>query len=361
MSGHYTRQAIKLLRYPLSGPTGGSGLTGFDVIIVELEDDAGTQGWGFSYVLGAGGELAVHACRELRDRFITGKPILHPAVLRDQMNTSLNRIGKGIHYIAMAAIDVAVWDLYAKRLGVPLGVAMGGKMRPVPVYGSGGFRPKMTVNAAMEQAGTYIEQGCKAIKLRMAAAPADEHLIREVRRELADYVYIMVDVNEKADPLSAQWLLNVCTHYNVYWVEEPLPARDFPGYARLAARSQTAIAAGEHLQGQSEFIPLLQNDAIDVAQPDLAMMGGLTECLRTSQLCSSFNVAVAPHFLPSLFVHLAAAASNLTWLEDFPLLEPLFENPLPISAGGMIVPLEEPGHGIRLAKNAADTFCIESC
>ncbi len=356
----YTDPAIKLLRCPLSGPTGGSGLTSFDVIVVELEDDAGTRGWGFSYVLGSGGEIALHACRDLAGQFIRGQPVVHPQVLWDQMNASLNRIGRGIHYIAMAAIDVAAWDLYAKQLEVPLGEAMGGRMRAVPVYGSGGFRPKMSAESALQKAGEYLQQGCTAIKLRMAAAPLDEALIREVRKGLPEDTLIMVDVNEKADPVMAGWLLNVCREYNVYWIEEPLAARDFQGYARLAGRADTAIAAGEHLQGLSEFMPLLQAGAIDIAQPDLAMMGGLTECLRTGRVCNSFNVPVAPHFLPSLFIHLAAALPNLSWLEDFPLLEPLFTNPLPISEGGMVIPLPDPGHGIRLSETAVDKFCIES-
>jgi len=351
---------LKLLRCPLSGPTGGSGLTSFDVIVVELEDNAGVRGWGFSYVLGAGGGLALHACRDLLDQFVREQAAVPPQVLWQRMDASLNRIGKGIHYLAMAAIDVAAWDLYAKHSGVPLGVAMGGELRPVPVYGSGGFRPNMAVEAALEQAGAYRQQGCTAVKLRLAAGPGDEELIRGVRDGLPGGTLIMVDVNEKADPVTAAWLLEICRKYQVYWIEEPLPARDFRGYARLAGHPGAAVATGEHLQGLSEFLPLLQADAIGIAQPDLAMMGGLTECLRTGRVCDSYNVPVAPHFLPSLFIHLAAALPNLTWLEDFPLLEMLFENPLPIGDGGMAVPLPEAGHGIRLSKAAVDQYAIES-
>lgn len=355
MQDKYVIAEAKLLRYPLAGPTGGSGLTAVDVLLVEIEDNNGIRGWGISYVLGAGGEIALHAGSDLLDRFVKDQIIISPQDLWQQMNASLNRIGRGIHYIAMTAIDVAAWDLHAKQLGIPLGEAMGGRMRAVPVYGSGGFRPNMAIDKALEQAQRYVEQGCQAIKLRLSTEPYDAELIAGVRKGLPETIDIMVDVNEKGNLIQAKNILDICKEYNVLWVEEPVKAYDIAAYTELAEYSDTAIATGEHLQGRSDFLHFLREKNIKYAQPDLAMMGGLTECMHTSRLCNDHDVAIAPHFLPSIFIHLAAVAPNLTWLEDFPLLEPLFTNPVTIKSG-MIEPPTEPGHGLQLADNAIKDY-----
>ena len=351
----YCNSRSRLLRLPLSGPTGGSGLTAVDILVVEVSDNEGRVGLGFSYALGIGGNTACHAAQDLLARFVEGQVIKHPAALHRNLTGSLNRLGRGVHYLAIAAIDVAVWDLHAKRMGVPLGVAMGGEMREVPIYGSAGFRPKMESDAATEQALNYVQQGCSAIKLRMSAGASDEKLLRDVRDGLPAHIGIMVDANEKCDAVSAQWLMNVCAEYNVLWVEEPLNAHDISGYSRLKSQSRVTVATGEHLQGLGELQPFLERGLVGVAQPDLAMMGGITECLRVAQICEAFGVDIAPHFLPSLFIHLAAAAPNVTWLEDFTLIEPIFENALTIE-NGIIRPPSEPGHGLRLAPNAMDEF-----
>ena len=113
---------------------------------------------------------------------------------------------------------------------------------------------------------------------------ADAQKIRAVRRGLPDHIDIAVDVTEKCDLPRAKWLANECAAHNILWLEEPLPAHDFDGFAALARNSPVPIATGEHLQGQLEFAPYLKAGLMAVAQPDLAMMGGLTECLRTAQL-----------------------------------------------------------------------------
>ncbi len=348
-----------LLRLPLEGPTGGSGLTSVDVLIVTLGETSGRVGWGLAYALGPGGRLMLEAAASLLADVVHGKPFESPEITWQSMAGTLNRIGRGIHYLAMAAIDMAAWDLHAKRLGVPLGVAMGGELRAVPVYGSGGFRPGMDPAAALGVAEKYAERGCTAIKLRMGATDHDETLLREVRRGLAEDIDIMVDVNEKADVERAMTLMTVCAEYQVLWIEEPLPAYDLEGYRKLAGHAPVGVATGEHLQGRWDFEPFVKEQLISIAQPDLAMMGGLSECLRTARYCESRDIRVAPHFLPSLFVHLAAATPAVAWLEDFPLLEPLFDDPVTIE-DGRLAPRDVAGHGLTLLPDARGRYGVPS-
>lgn len=342
--------------FPLSGPTGGSGITAVDVIVVDLEDEKGNRGTGFSYVLGGGGRTVAAAARDMIARFVAGQEIVPPQALWRRLAGSLNRLGRGVGYIAIAAIDVAMWDLHAKRFGVPLYAALGGGARTLPVYGSGGFGPAQAPDAAVARALDYAAQGCKAVKLRLAGAPADAERLHAVADALPGGVEIMADANEKCDLARAQWLGNVLADVGALWFEEPLPAHEANAFATLAKTCPVPIATGEHHQGVVELAPLLAERALSVVQPDLAMMGGITECLRVAQIAEYHGLTVSPHFLPSLFIHLAAASPAVRWMEDFPLLEPLFDDPVGMDADGNIAPRETPGHGIAWKPGAREEF-----
>lgn len=360
MAGTIKKASAELWVYPLSGPTGGSGITAVDVIVVDLEDDQGNTGTGFSYVLGGGGRTVTGATRDMLDRFVSDQEIIPPQAMWRRLAGSLNRLGRGVGYLAIAAIDVAMWDLHAKRQGVPLSTALGGVARTLPVYGSGGFGPMQDPDAAVARALDYADRGCTAVKLRVAGAPSDIPRIQAVAEALPDGVDIMADANEKCDLTRAQWLVNVLADVNALWLEEPLPAQDTNGFATLAQNSAVPIATGEHHQGAVELTPLMEARAVSVIQPDLAMMGGITECLRVAQMAEHYGLVVSPHFLPSLFIHVAAAAPSIRWMEDFPLLEPLFDNPVDMGADGNISPPDGPGHGLVWADGAREQYRSEA-
>ena len=344
----YTDVAVELLSLDLGRPIGGSGVTAVDILVVDLTDDEGNRGTGFSYALGGGGGVMLAAASDLLNRFVAAQTARHPIALWRQLVGALNRVGRGASYLGIAAIDVAAWDLYAKAIGEPLGVAMGGKLRAVPVYGSAGFRPNMRAAEIVDIATAYAEQGCTAVKIRLSGNHEDSERLGALRTSLPK-MELMADVNEKCDLVRAKWLLNECERNELLWLEEPLPAYDVEGYAALARNAKVAIASGEHLQGRVEFAPYLKAGLFSVAQPDLAMTGGLTECLRVAQLAEACNVSVSPHFLPALFVHLAAAAPNVHWLEHFPLIEPIFDDPIEFK-NGAIEALEIPGHGLTISE-----------
>lgn len=360
MEATWTRATAELWRFPLSGPTGGSGITAVDVIVVDLEDSDGVAGTGFSYVLGGGGAVVHAASADLLARFVAGEPCIPPAALWRRLAGSLNRLGRGIGYLAIAAIDVAAWDLHARRRDVPLATALGGAPRSLPVYGSGGFGPTQDADAAVARAREYAELGCTAIKLRLAGDHADIERMQAVAEALPVGVDIMADANEKCDLARARWLANECAEINALWLEEPLPAGDVNGYAALAATCPVPIATGEHHQGAVELAPIFEARSCAVVQPDLAMMGGISECLRVAHIAEHYNLVVAPHFLPALFVHLAAAAPAVRWLEHFPLLEPLFVDLPEMDENGEMAPPETPGHGMRWAPGAREEYRVEA-
>lgn len=353
-----TNVAAELLRLPLERPVGGSGVAQIDVLAVDLTDADGATGTGFSYCLGGGSRVVLAAARDLLETRILGQAANTPEALWRHMASSLNRIGRGAHNLAMAAIDVAAWDLHARRHDLPLGIAMGGAQRRLPVYGSGGYRPDHGPEETRDHALAHVEQGFAGVKPRLAGNGGDAARLEAARSVLPDHVRLMADVNEKCDPATALRLVHACAEVDCLWLEEPMPAANTAAYAQLAAASPVAVATGEHLQGMAEVMPYLTSAALHILQPDLAMMGGLTPCLTAARTAESFGISVAPHFLPSLFIHLAAAQPNVTWLEDFPLLEPLFDIQAKTENGIMTMP-EAPGHGMAWADGVRRKYLLE--
>lgn len=355
------RAEAKLLRLPLDRPTGGSGLTHVEVLVVHLNHSDGLQGMGFSYALGLGGGAMLVAAQELCDLAIASfkeSEWPHPEQVWQTCHAALNRVGRGIHYLALAAIDLACWDLHSKRKSTPLGVAFGGSPRPVRVYGSGGFRPSASLAETVDTAQAQIESGFTALKLRLTGMPEDFGFLEAVSKALPDTIGLMVDLNEKGTVEHAVKLSALCSELDVKWIEEPLPADDLSAIKELGKRTQSTIAIGEHLQGHDRFKPYLNALGISIAQPDLAMMGGMTECLRLAAYCARTSKHIAPHFLPGLFIHLAAVSKEVTWLEHFPLLEAVFINPPEPGLNGMIEPTISPGHGIQLLPDIFDRFGV---
>jgi L-alanine-DL-glutamate epimerase-like enolase superfamily enzyme len=338
-----------LIAYKLPQAVGGSGVAAVDVIVVELTDQDGAQGLGFSYVLGGNGAVSFKAAQEQVARFIDGKALPSPAALWRKIAASFNRTGFGPNLIALGAIDVAAWDLHARKLKQPLGVAMGGELRAVPVYGSGGFNTVQPPEKAADVAAEQAARGLTAVKPRVKGARSDADVLGAVRKAIPAHVEVMADANEKCDLPSALRLMSLARDQGLLFVEEPLPAYALEGYRKLTA-SGAAIATGEHLQSRASFLPFLSERIASVVQPDLAMVGGLTPVLELSTLADGFDAIVSPHFLPGLFAHVSAAAPAIRWLEEFPLLEPLFEGWPEMARDGTMTASATPGHGLALAE-----------
>jgi L-alanine-DL-glutamate epimerase-like enolase superfamily enzyme len=168
----------------------------------------------------------------------------------------------------------------------------------------------------------------------------------------------MVDMNQRGTLSSAKRLLRYAAEYGVRFVEEPLPVAQQAGYATLARNAPAPIATGENFCGSVEAAPFLINRWCSFIQPDLAGMGGLSDCLRTAQLAEHCNVEIAPHFLPGLFIQLAAAAPHLAWLEDHPTFEALFVATPHMEPDGYMSLPAAPGHGLVLSEDARTAFRV---
>lgn len=327
-----------------------------DLLTCAVDTKAGQSGFGFSYVIGGGAEASLVAGRRLTDALFLEHPVSHPEVAWARAQKLCNRTGKGPNYVGYAAADMALWDLHARKLNVSLGEAMGGARRAVPVYGSGGYRPGMSADAVAEQVTSHLNQGFQAIKLRLAGDARDETALKAAASIADGSHHIMADLNEKGTLTTARRTLDRVAAHGGIFVEEPLPAHDYSGYRQLSLSHSGQVATGEHLQGLSEALPFMTEGLCAVIQPDLAMIGGLTEALRVARIAEATGAEVMPHFLPGLFIHLAAAVPSLTWLEDFTLLEPLFTGWPEISPDGTMAPRDVAGHGLTLTEEACARY-----
>ncbi|TDB86218.1 mandelate racemase/muconate lactonizing enzyme family protein [Actinomadura sp. KC216] len=350
----------QVARIPLGAGRGGSGATQVDLLLVTVTDDAGASGTGFTYAL-TGGIEAVHALTTgLVRGLVVGTRIDHWPSTWQEVWSKTHRLGRGIALPALSAADIAVWDLRARRAGEPLYRFLGAHRDRVPIYGSGRATHAMSVDELIEGSKAYVSEGYDAIKLRVGARPAAEDVERvaAVRAALGDRIRIMVDCNERLDLPTALWLGRRLADLGVYWMEEPLASDDVAGHAQLAERAGLPIAVGEHLLGRFEFADYLRAGAASVLQPDVPLTGGVTEWLRISAIAEPFGAVLAPHFLPELHVHLAAAVPNCPTVEHFPLIDDVLTETVAIG-GGHATPPDRPGHGIRWDPDALDRHTIE--
>jgi len=346
----------ELLAYPLPSAVGGSGVRVVDLIACTLRTKDGGTGFGFSYAIGGRGAASLLAAREIAEELVAGHAPGHPEATWRRLRAACNQTGRGPNFVGLAALDVALWDLHARALGVPLCVAMGGAPRAVAVYGSGGYAPGQPPEAVATQIARHRAQGFRAVKLRLAGIPADEACLAAARDACGSELILMADLNEKASLTAARRTIASLLDKGGSLVEEPLPAHDIAGYRALARAFPGVIATGEHLQGLDDARTFLVGGLCSAIQPDLAMAGGLTESLRIARFAEALGVEVMPHFLPGLFVHLAAAAPNVTWLEHFPLLEPLLDGLPEPNPDGLIRPGTAAGHGLSLKPDARTRF-----
>jgi len=273
---------------------------------------------------------------------------------------------RGVTLEAISGIDIALWDLAGKAVGEPIYKLLGAVRDDIQAYASGGWRSGPAVG---EQLLGYAEKGFDAVKMR--AVGQEEYSVENVlarveaaREAIGDDVDLMVDAHGSLDAPSAIALARRMEEYDVAWFEEPVSPDDHPGLAEVRRSTEIPIAAGESEFTRFDFRSLLDRDAIDIAQPDVARAGGITECRRIAATAAARNVKFAPHAWGSgvLFaasVHLAMATANCHVLEVsqgyMPLLFDLFEEEFAIEDGRVHAP-DRPGLGFTLRDDVEERF-----
>ncbi len=322
-------------------------------LFAEITTAQGHTGVGFSYSKRAGGPAQYAHAKEVAEGLL-GEDPNDIARVYDKLLWAGASVGRsGVATQALAAIDVALWDLKAKRAGLPLAKLLGAHRDSVRTYNtSGGF-----LNASLEEvrdrATRSLEEGIGGIKIKVGLPDSAEDLRRVagVREHIGTDVPLMVDANQQWDRATALRMGRRLEEFDLVWIEEPLDAYDAEGHAQLAAALDTPIATGEMLASVAEHVRLIDARACDIIQPDAPRVGGITQFLRLAALADQRGLGLAPHFAMEIHLHLAAAYPREPWVEHFDWLDPLFEERLETRDGRMLVP-ERPGLGVTLSGQA---------
>jgi L-alanine-DL-glutamate epimerase-like enolase superfamily enzyme len=323
------------------------------LLVAEIRTEAGLEGMGFSYCIRAGGPAQFAHAREVAPDLIGEDPndIGRLWTKLVWAGASVGRSGTSVQ--AIAALDTALWDLKAKRAGLPLAKLLGAHRDSVPCYNTGGGYLHTPIEQVLENASASLAAGIGGVKIKVGQPSLTEDLrrVRAVREHLGDGVPIMVDANQQWDRSAAMRAGRALEEFGLVWIEEPLDAYDAEGHAQLARSLDTAIATGEMLTSVAELYEFVRIGAVDVLQPDAPRVGGITPYLRLAGLAEHRNLQMAPHFVMEIHLHLAAAYPHESWVEHFDWLHPLFDERLEISGGRMHVP-DRPGLGFTLSEQA---------
>jgi L-alanine-DL-glutamate epimerase-like enolase superfamily enzyme len=329
------------------------------LVTATIRTDAELSGFGYSLVFGGGGAETVRVYLESRlAPLLLGEEPLFVGRLWERLYRADRGIRRaGIAGYAVSALDIGLWDLAGKAAGLPLYKLWGAVTDRVPAYGSGGW-PTYPLEELVEEARRYVAMGCRHYKMKIHHPDprVNRQRVEAVRRALGDGVRLMVDVNQRLDVLGAIRQAECLEDLDLFWFEEPVQADDVSACAEVARAIGIPVATGENNQTRFEFRELIARQAARYLMPDVCRANGFSECLRIGHLAAAHQVAVSPHVVHELSLHLVGALSNGSLVEfiDWAPAD-LFEG-MPRCEDGHFRMADRPGHGIALAPEAARKY-----
>jgi L-alanine-DL-glutamate epimerase-like enolase superfamily enzyme len=315
------------------------GLTG--VLIKTDEDLVGT---GFTSTLTHGDTAIKDVIDRLYAPLLIGEdPLLHQRIWRRLWWSDAHWVGRmGITQMAIAAVDIAVWDLKAKAADLPLWKLIGGdKDGRIKSYNTDGGWLNFDVDRLTREMAAIVEQGWDAVKMKVGKPdPREDYKrVKAVRAALGDDVELMIDANQVWDRTRARTWAPRFEEFRIGWLEEPLDPDDVPGHAQLARATSIPIALGEHVYSRQTFRDYLAADAIAYVQADCTRLGGVTEWLAVAEMAHAHHVPVVPHHADMMRVHqhLGVGHPGCPMIECIPWLQEIFEEPADIRDGWFYV------------------------
>ena len=348
-----------------------------EYLIVEVEAEGSEMpGIGYTYAGTSGGLLLADAVRDLLAPVLIGAEPEDIVSLYDQMYQETLLVGRrGALIRALSAVDIALWDLSAKRANMPLAVLLGGTVKPIPAYASGGYyrpddgpwdkavaseiednRSRGFTDHKIKVGGLSVEEDARRVAAAMSAV-GDGRLALDANNAYRS-------VTEALRALRA--FERAAGDHGLWWFEEPLSPDAIAEHSELAAIAETPIATGEIAQTRHEFRDLIQRKAADILQPDAGVLGGVTEWIRVARTAETFNIAVAPHWHANLHAQLAAATPNCIAIEHFGLEKDIYNFELLVrpetrlqADGGFVELTRRPGVGIELDYSVLTGFLAD--
>jgi mandelate racemase len=288
-----------------------------------------------------------------------GKPVA-PFDRFEEAMRSLHLLGRqGVMLIAIAALDMAMWDALAKALDLPLVVMLGGTVGPVRAYNTNGLWLIPLERLADEASSLVAEGDFRALKIRLGRDNVKDDLkaIAEVRRAVGDDIILMSDFNQGLSLTAALRRLHQLDDQGLEWFEEPIVFDDFAGCARLANELKTPLQIGENIYGPRHFLQAVAAGAADCYMPDLERIGGVTGWLRSAAIAGAAGLPMSTHLYPEFSAHLMRVTETADWLEWRDWGNPFLAEPFEIRGSAIHIP-DRPGAGITWDEAAVKRFVI---
>lgn len=349
---------VHLVSYRVKGgfsdATRKGEVVGYCIVRVILDD--GMEGFGITYHEVGGEATKMMIEHDIAPKII-GRDPFETEVLWNEIMGYLRGVGrKGLMLCALSAVDIALWDLKGKIIGLPLYRMFGGTETKIPVYGSGGWTSYDDDELVAEML-KLKDQGYSMIKFKVGVEGGhntrrDLLRVRKVRDAVGSEMRLMLDANGCWDAATGAQFANQVKEYDIMFLEEPVFADDLPGLIKYKQSTDLPLATGEQEYTRYGARDLLINGAADIVQLEVTRAGGFTEMLKIGHLTQAFNVKFAPHAMENLHIHLVSAFNNALFLERLLIFEEIAANvyvdaPKPIN-GFMYIPENKPGLGLDL-------------
>jgi L-alanine-DL-glutamate epimerase-like enolase superfamily enzyme len=353
------RVEVSAYTVPTGSPESDGTLEWDSTTMVLVEATAGGEtGLGYTY-----GDVSVGRLIDSKLKGVAeGSDAMSPPAVWAAMQTEIRNAGRpGAGAMAVSAVDVALWDLKAKLLGVPLAGALPRFHEAVPIYGSGGFT-SYSVEQLQAQLGGWVAQGIPRVKMKVGRKPGkDPERVEAAREAIGDGVELMVDANGAYARKQALYWAERFAEGGISYLEEPVSSEDREGLRLLRDRGPggLAIAAGEYEWTLAQLADL--SGCVDVLQADVTRCGGITNLLRADGICKGRQLPFSAHCAPAVSAHACCAMEALLHLEyfhDHVRVEGiLFDGVLRPEEGGYLRPdPEKPGLGLELKRSEAERY-----
>lgn len=344
---------------PLTPPleTAGGAIPTAPLVLVDVLTEEGVTGSGYVFCYTP---AALHPTARLvlnLAGLITGEPAA-PAMIEEKLQRHVRLLGpQGLTGMAIAAIDIALWDALAKACALPLARLLGGAPEPVPAYASLRAMSPERVAAEAEEA---VGRGFSAVKIKVghAGLETDLEAVRVVRRAIGDRPNLMVDYNQCLSVPEAIHRAAALDEEGLIWIEEPVRADDYAGHAAIARAARTPIQIGENWWGPHDMAKSLAAGASDYVMIDVTKIGGVTGWLRAAALAGAAGTPASSHIFPEISAHLLAVTPTRHWLEYLDFAGPVLRTPLQLD-GGRAVASSGPGIGLDWNEEAVERLLAD--
>ncbi len=323
-------------------------------VLLYLDTDEGLVGEGLVWTLGTRRLATLEAMLHSMAVKIEGRDPHEHAGLWAEMWADINFFGhKGITLFAIGAVDMALWDLVGKAHGTSVCRMLGQCRDCIRAYNSSGLWVSMSADELQAQARDFLDQGYRAMKMRLGKPDIGEDVERvaAVREAIGPDVDLMADANQGFTVNHAIRLGRRLEDYNLVWFEEPVQAYDLEGSARVAAALDTPIASGETEYARYGFRDMIERGSADVLMPDLERVGGISEFVRVAHMAAAFDIPVSPHVYSEQSLQLCGALENVNYSEMMPWFAPLYNEAMELVEGDMLIP-DRPGLGFTFDPEA---------